>query len=161
MEGNGRLFHAAASWVLLLTLALTGYSYAVTDNNAYLKADMAMRQCEAYSNRLLERVESCEGYQPEMAVVLVGSTLRENALDPTPELDSARLVGIFNLGDLRTFFTYRHFLRYYNGFTGPVFTGDSETATTLAATEEVQAMPCYPRDGSVRVIGDKVVVKLN
>lgn len=160
-EGNGRLFHAAASWVLLLTLALTGYSYAVTDNNAYLKADMAMRQCEAYSNRLLERVESCEGYQPEMAVVLVGSTIREAGLDPTPELDSARLVGIFNLGDLRTYFTYRHFLRYYTGFTGPVFTGDSETATTLAATEEVQAMPCYPRDGSVRIIDGKVVVKLN
>lgn len=96
-----------------------------------------------------------------MPVVLVGSTTREAGLSPTPELDTADLVGIFDMGDLRSFFTYRHFLRYYNGFTGPVFTGDSETATTLAATEEVQAMPCYPRDGSVRVIGDKVVVKLN
>ena len=160
-KGRTRPVHAAVSWVVLLTMALTAYSYAVTDNDAYLKADLGMRQCAAYSNRLLERVESCEGYVPGMSVVLVGSDIREEALNPTPDLDSARIVGIFNMGDLRTFFTYRYFLRYYLGFTGPVFTGDSEMAWRYAAMGQVRAMPLYPQPGSVQVIDGAVVVKLN
>ena len=30
----------------------------------------------------------------------------------------------------------------------------------LAATDAVQAMPCYPDDGSIQVIGDYIAVKL-
>lgn len=156
-----RVFHVMGSWVILLTMALTAYSYGITDNNAYLKADLGMRQCEAYSNRLLARVESAEGYEPGMPVVLVGSTQREAALSPTPELDASDLVGIFNMGDLRTFYTYGHFLRYYLGFSQPVYAGNSELARSLADTARVQAMPLYPLAGSVQVMDGRVVVKLN
>ena len=156
------LIRRGVSGLLLVTLSLTAWSYLVTDNNAYLKADLGLRQCAAYSNRLLARVEACEGYEPGMGVVLVGSETREAGLDPTPELEEARLVGIFNMGDLRTQFTYSVFLRAYLGFAGPVFTGDSETARAYAATAAVRAMPLYPRAGSVRVLdGAVVVVKLN
>ncbi len=160
-RGGTRAFHAIASWVILLTLFLTAYSYGVTDNNAYLKADLGMRQCAAYSNRLLERVEAAQGYEPGMPVVLVGSTTREAGLSPTPELDTADLVGIFDMGDLRSFFTYRHFLRYYLGFSQPVYTGESPLAQRFAATQQVQAMPLYPQEGSVEVLDGAVVVKLN
>ena len=96
-----------------------------------------------------------------MKVVLLGSNEREEALSPTPELNLSRLVGIFDLGDLRTFFTYRHFLRYFLAFTDPVYTGDSETAALFARKPEVEAMPLYPRQGSVKVVDGAVVVKLN
>ncbi len=160
-EAGGAALRSAASWVILLTMALTSYSYVVTANNAYLKADLGMRQCEAYSNRLLERVETCDGYKAGMDVVLVGSDVREEALNPTPEASTAWLVGIFDMGNLRTYFTYRKFLRYYLGFTGPVYTGESEIARTLAETEQVRTMPLYPEAGSVQVIDGMVVVKLN
>lgn len=42
-------------------------------------------------------------------------------------------------------------------FTGPVYSHDP----AFAAREEVQAMPCYPREGSIRIIDGTVVVKLN
>jgi hypothetical protein len=149
------------SWVLLLTLGFTAYSYWLTDNNAYMKADLAFRQCAAWSDRLVARIEDCEGYEPGMKAVLLGSDKREAAMSPTPELDLSRLVGIFDLGDLRSFFTYRHFLRYYLAYTDPVYTGDSETAALFAAKPEVLAMPLYPRQGSVKVVDGAVVVKLN
>ncbi len=149
------------SWVLALTLGLTSYSYWLTDNNAYLKADFAFRQCAAWSDRLVMRIEDCPGYEPGMKVVLLGSNVREAALSPTPELNLSRLVGIFDLGDLRTYFTYRHFLRYFLAFTDPVYTGDSETAALFALKPEVEAMPLYPRQGSVKVVDGAVVVKLN
>ena len=161
-EGRGeKLLRPVLGWVLLLTLGLTAWSWFLTDNEAYLKADLAMRQCSAWSNRLLERVEACEGYDPEMKVVLVGSDQREPAMDPTPEAESARLVGIFNLGDLRTYSTYRHFLRYYLGFTGTVFTGDSQTAREYEALQDVRAMSLYPGEGSVKVVEGAVVVRIN
>ena len=155
------LFPRILSWILALTLGIAAYSYWLTDNNAYLKADFAFRQCAAWSDRLVARVEDCEDYHPGMKVVLLGSNEREKAMSPTPELNAARLVGIFDLGDLRTFFTYRHFLRYFLAFTDPVYTGDSETAVRFAELEEVKAMPLYPQQGSVRVIEGTVVVKLN
>ncbi len=149
------------SWVLLLTLGLTAYSYWLTDSNAYLKADFAMRQCTAWSNRLVARIEDCPDYEPGMKVVLLGSHEREKALSPTPELELSRLVGIYDLGDLRTYFTYQHFLRYFLAVTDPVYTGESETAEQYAEKPEVQAMPLYPRQGSVKVVDGAVVVKLN
>ena len=155
------LLPGTLSWILLLTLGLTAYSYWLTDNNAYLKADFAFRQCSAWSNRLITHVEDCEGYEPGMKVVLLGSNEREEAMSPTPELNVARLVGIFDMGDLRTFFTYRHFLRFFLAYTDPVYTGDSETAARFAEMDEVKAMPLYPRQGSVRVVDGAVVVKLN
>ena len=87
--GNG-LLHRLMSWVLLLALGLAAYSYWLTDNNAYLKADFAMRQCTAWSNRLVARIEDCPDYEPGMKVVLLGSHEREKALSPTPELELSR-----------------------------------------------------------------------
>ena len=106
-------------------------------------------------------MEDCEGYEPGMKVVLLGSNEREKALSPTPELELSRLVGIFDLGDLRTYFTYQHFLRYFLACTDPVYTGDSETAALYAEKPEVRAMPLYPRQGSVMTVDGAVVVKLN
>ena len=153
--------HVAISWVILLTVALTSYSYMITDNNAYLKVDLSMRQATLYSNRLLERVESCEGYEPGMNIVLVGSEVADETLYPTPQFGAVRMTGVLDMAGYRTSYTYAYFLRNYVGFTGPVYLGESAQAKNLAATEQVQNMPVYPREGSIQIIDGMVVVKLN
>ena len=45
----------------------------------------------------------------------------------------------------------------YVGYELPM--ADQQTLEALAATEEVQAMPCYPNAGSIRILGDILVVK--
>ncbi|MDE6589159.1 MAG: glucosyltransferase domain-containing protein [Oscillospiraceae bacterium] len=153
---------AAASWVILLTMVLTAYSYAVTDNNGYLKADLSMRQCAAYSNRLLERVEACEGYEPGMSIVLLGSDVEGDWLSPTPELDSVNITGILDLGEFRTSWNYDYFLRYFVGFAGQVYTDFNWSVTSpFEAMDEVQAMPVYPEAGSIQIFDGTVVVKLS
>lgn len=160
-DGTARLPLAAAGWLAALTVLLAACSYMIVDNNAYLKIDVSMRQCEAYSTRLLARIEDCEGYRPGMDVVLVGSEIREAALSPTPQFNSVQLIGVLDMGGFRTTYTYGYFLRYYCGFTDPVYLGNSAQGLAFAATEQVQAMPCYPQAGSVQVIDGSVVVKLN
>ena len=49
-------------------------------------------------------------------------------------------------------------MAYYLGF-APEYAVEAETAS-LAALDDVRAMPCYPDDGSIAVIGDYVVLKL-
>ncbi len=159
--GKLRSFQAAASWVILLTVMLTAYSYALTANTAYLKIDLSMRQCVAYSTRLLDKIESCDGYRQGMPVVLLGSGVKEEALSPTPQMDNVHMIGVFNLGDFRTSYTYGHFLRYYLGFTGEVYLGGSEEAKALEALPSVRSMPLYPEIGSVQVIDGMAAVKLN
>ena len=130
-------------------------------NSVYLKIDLSMRQCTAYSNRLLEKVESCDGYEQGMSLVLVGSQVRDDALNATPQLDDVKLIGVYDMPGFRTTYTYGHFLRYYLGFPSEVYTGKTETAAALAASETVQAMPVYPQSGSIQIIDNMVVEKLS
>lgn len=158
-EGRSAAFRAAADWVICVTLALAAWSYAVADNAAYLKIDLGMRQCAAYSDRLLARIESCEGYAWGMDVVLVGSGEWDGRLYPAPTA-GPQLIGVLDMDGFRTAYSYDLFLRYYLGYTGPVYTGGSQRAQELADTPEVQAMPCYPDSGSIRVVDGAVVAKL-
>ena len=121
---------------------------------------MTYEQGTAYSNRLLGAIEGCDGYEPGLPVVLVGSGAYTGDLYPTPGLNQVHLTGIMDLAGLRTSYTYAHFLRYYLGYTGAIYLQGSEEADTMAETEEVQAMPVYPGSGSVRVVDGYVVVKL-
>lgn len=158
--------HTAVSWIVVLSLAPTAWGYAITDNNTYLKAELSMRQCEAYSNRLLERIESCEGFEAWRGVILVGSDEWTWDLNVTPELDSVDTSGIMNLSGLRTMYSYGLFLRNFLGFPAPVYYGGSEEAKAAAELEEVKKMPLYPSEGSVKLVHyeptdkDVIVVKL-
>lgn len=158
--------HAAASWVILLTMALTAYSYAITANEAYLKIDLSLRQCTAFSNRLIERIESHEGYRPGMAIILLNYDKAEEALFPTPEMDGFVMSGVCDFAQFRTCYAYASFLRYYMGFTGHVSLDHSWISPSLEERPEVQAMPLYPEAGSIQIITDDTVgafavVKLN
>lgn len=158
--------HTAVSWVVVLSLAATAWGYVITDNNMYLRAELSMHQCEAYSNRLLERIESCEGFESWRGVVLVGSDVWTWDLNVTPALDTVNTSGIMNLSGLRTTYSYGLFLRNFLGFPAPVYWGDSDEAKTLEETREVRDMPVYPKEGSVKLVHyeptdkDVIVVKL-
>ncbi len=156
-----RLAGSALRALALLSLAFAVYGYAVTANSFYLKLDMSLRECTAWSNRLIARIESCPGYEPGMDVVLVGSEQREAALYPSPEMDVSQMMGMDDLADLRTAPSYDLFLRHYLAFAAPVHTGHTELAQSYAGQKTVQQMPLYPREGSVKVLDGALVVKLN
>ena len=147
-------------WFLLGSMALTAWSYVVTDNQAYLKMQITFDQSMSYSNRLPSAIESCDDYERGLSVVLVGSNAYTGDLYPTPSLNAVQLTGVPGLAEVRTSYTYQYFLRYYLGFTDAVHLNDSAEAAALAETEAVREMPVYPADGSVRRIGDSIVVKL-
>lgn len=50
-----------------------------------------------------------------------------------------------------------HWIWQYNGYRPPM--ASEEKVLALWETEEVRQMPCWPDQGSIRVIGDTVVIK--
>ena len=160
MPTRRKAAQALICWLILLSMGLTAYSYLVLDNQAYLKLQVTYEQGTAYSNRLLGAVESCDGYEPGLPVVLVGSSTYTGDLYPTPAMNQVQLTGIMDLAALRTSYTYAHFLRYYLGYAGAIYLQGSDEANALAKTDTVAAMPVYPAAGSVQRVGDAMVVKL-
>lgn len=156
-----QLLHPLLCWVILGSMALTAYNYIVTDNKAYLKMDISYEQCFAYSNRLLQAIESTEGYDRGMPIALVGSGVWDEALSPTPQLNDIAMGGVANFGLLRTGYTYDIYLHYYLGFINSIYLDESDLVQELAVREDVIAMPCYPQAGSIQVIDGIMVVKLN
>ncbi len=157
----GRALRALCCWAITFSIALTAYSYCIYDNKAYLKLKMCYEQSYSYSVRLLSAVESAQGYETGMPVALLGAASNAVNPDPTPQLDEVNLTGVLDMEAFLTYYTYGYFLKYYCGYGGYVYTGDSEACSTLEQKEEVASMPIYPESGSVRIVGKYMVVKLS
>ena len=151
---------AAAGWVLAASLAVTTYSYIVADNRAYLKLDVALEQCAAYSNRLLGAVEQCEGYESGMPIVLLGSGAYTDDLNPTPALSDISLTGVLSLADFRTSYTYGLFPPLLPGLRRTGLPGRLR-GRRLPGPGPDEALTVYPRQGSIAILDGMAVVKLS
>lgn len=149
------------SWIIIVIMSATAYSYYLADNEAYFQQHMSFQQILAYSNRLVLRIESCEGYEAGMDVVLVGSRHRESALYPTTKQEGSKLTGVMAMADYRACWTYDRILRAFCGFTDTVYIEGSTQESNAAASEVVQSMPIYPQTGSCQVIDGQIIVRLN
>lgn len=149
------------SWIVIAAMALTAYSYIVTDNKAYLKMDVSFTQIEAYSNRLATMIQSVPGYSPTLAVVLVGSSNGDALLDVTPELSEITLTGALNMGTYRTQYSYSDLLNRFCALPNAVYLDDMPEEVSSAIAGVSETMPAYPQEGCVQIAGDYIVVRLN
>ena len=145
-----------------IVLLLVGYENFVVTNEAYFRMDIAYERAYAYYNRIMERIESTEGYQPGDAFALVG----EYGLSETPDLlgsysmDGERfddLSGVARETGLLTSGVRHNFMKIYIGVKMPDVS--EEALEAIRQTEEYRNMPSYPAEGCVRKILDVWVVK--
>ena len=150
------------SLFVTVVLLLVGYENFVVTNEAYFRMDIAYERAYAYYNRIMERIESTEGYQPGDAFALVG----EYGLSETPDLlgsypmDGERfedLSGVARETGLLTSGVRHNFMKIYIGVEMPDVS--EETLEAIRQTEEYQNMPAYPAEGCVQKILDVWVVK--
>ena len=158
---NMQNLRTALCWVVLVAMTLTAYSYALTDNKAYLKSQIAFEQCSAYANRLASAIEQTEGYQTGMPVVFIGNRYMEPNIEPLEPLKDKKMTGVSTLYSLRSNYTFGRFLKYYTAFYGDIYLDSSDIAKQMAGTATVSNMPCYPTDGGIEIIDGYLVVKFN
>lgn len=141
-----------------LLLGVMGVMYVRYDNQCYLKDALHQQEAISYYNTLITRIKSLPGYRPEMKV------LYANVLDPAPEdptvynideLDFIRINPYWhNSAEYLHCPTWETFMHVWCGTEFPW-----DWDPYLDSRPEVQAMPAYPADGSIRILDDFVVVK--
>lgn len=146
--------HAPARDVLALALAVIVGCNVLYANRLYLKMKLEYENAYAFYSELTARVKAVPGYGEGTMVLLTGDA--HELLHAADEIDTSDLVGIME--GLINVYSRSDFLTYYAGFDPPTF--DWAQWDAYGAAAEIEDMPIYPYDGSVKCIGDFVVVKL-
>lgn len=149
-EKPARLTKAIAAVLVVLVLS---YSYMTNVNdtaNYYIN-----RQVENYISSIVTQVRMTEGFTPEKKWALIGE-INDPLLDSLWNYETS-FGGIFHAERTLNDVSRPYWFWSYVGYRVPW--ADTETIWTLQNSEEVKAMPCWPSQGSVRVVEDIVVIK--
>lgn len=133
------------------------WQHVVYANQVYMKKDLEKNATISLATRVLDRIETAEGYVPgETPVAFAGRLDRNDYWNRGREAfaDLDRTVGLwsdyaatYNLG------------RYLTDYLNAPLLWDTET--DVAQWPEVQAMPSFPAAGSVALVNGTLVVKLS
>lgn len=137
----------------LLVLLVVSYGYLTNVNdtaNYYVN-----RQVENYVSSIVTQVRMTEGYDAQKKWAFIGQ-IEDPRLDP-PWQYELTYGGLFD--PKRTLNDMSQYAWFWNYIGYRVPTEGEEAVQALARTEAVKAMPCWPAQGSIQVIGDTVVVK--
>ena len=142
------------SAVIMSVLVIMNVYFA---NACYLKAEILQYQTLSEMTALVTRIKSMEQYNDEMpvAVVIIGD------IDSTrTELHVFDDIVITPYGNRLTnpYSMKRNMLNDLEIWCG--FSPDYVDPGRFEEMKEVQEMPCYPDDGSIRIIDNTVVVKM-
>ena len=125
-------------------------------NSIYLKMKLEYEQAYGFYSTLISRVKSTEGYDADTMLIITGDADEKNLLSRTDEIDTSDIVGLME--GLINIYSRYDFIKYYIGYDyNPI---DWDGWAALDAQDEVARMPVYPYDGSVKKIGDYMVIKL-
>lgn len=142
------------SVVLMSLLVIMNVYFA---NACYLKAEILQNQRLSEMTVLVTRIKSVEQYNDNMPVAFV----------ITGDVDSTRTklqvfdnIAIIPYGNrlINPYSTKRNMLNDLEIWCG--FSPDYVDPGRFEEMKEVQEMPCYPDDGSIRIVDNTVVVKM-
>lgn len=123
-------------------------------NRLYLKMKLEYEEAYGFYSSIVTRVKSAEGYDNDTMLIITGDA--NELVYHADEIDTSDIVGIME--GLLNIYSRSDFLRYYIGYDyNPV---DWDAWGALDAMGEVEKMPVFPYDGSVKKFGDFMVVKL-
>ncbi|MBQ9493694.1 MAG: glucosyltransferase domain-containing protein [Oscillibacter sp.] len=152
-----RVLRKGAAAALSVLLLLTSANYVWQSNENYMVLYYTNRQTENYFASMATRIRTLPGYRQDLYLAFVGENITDRTFTNSVYRGSAHRYGGYTEAS-----NYRKaglsYMTHYLGFHQP--TASAEDVLTLADMETVRAMPCYPDDGSIRIIDGYIVVKL-
>ncbi len=139
--------------ILILLQATLAYEFAFVTNRAYFYMDMTYENTFAYFTKLTTRIETIDGYEPDMRVALIG-----NATMPTTVPD-AHMTGVITGNTALNIYSRATFLHHYLGTEYVYATAPEKEA--IMQTQAFQEMPCYPAKDSIRIIDGIITVRFS
>ena len=160
-EGLVTRIVSCGTWLQILALVILAFGYTYMDNAAYMKGEIAVEQATAYFTELVANIKSTDGFDDDMEIIFVGWDKLEDGtnakVDADDQLEAIKLEKFPRFTDIITYGGSKYFMQEHLGFGNDLLVEDDGT---VAAEAEVQAMPTYPDDGSIKVIDNRIIVKL-
>ena len=147
-----------ASALLVFVLSITAVNYIWSANGNYVALYYANRQVENYFSGLVERVRGIEGYRQELPLAIVGEAFVGVTDWEYSEIPVFHYGGNSTSSGLVNAYSRKQWLALYLGFTQPWVS--REELTDIQKNKMIQGMPCYPDEGSIRIIDDIIVIKI-
>ena len=142
-------------WGVLLAGAMTVFYYFNLANTAYICVDLSQRSVEAFYTTMITQIKSVDGYAADMEIVFVGEVQDPTLYPLTNEFGGVNIPTVVSNGS-KANYTREALLKYYCGFY-PAYAEDCGEENKA----QIDAMPCYPDDGSIQIVGGRVIVKLS
>lgn len=140
--------------ILALLMCLVICSNVYFANMCYLKMQLQYEAADSFYVSMIAQIKQTEGFDENSRLAIIGR--QDNLLYQAPELDTSLLLG--PSADLINIYSRENLFRQYLGFN--IEFADEEELETISALPEFQEMAEYPYYGSVKKIGDYIVVKL-
>lgn len=143
--------------LLSLTLALAAFNYAWQNNLNYMTLYYADQQTVQYFSSMLTRIRCTEGYSQDKKLAVVGDLIKDRSFyNFVSETSGAQYHGNFTTYIDR--YSWESWFGPYFAFNQP--RASREELEAAVTQEELEAMPCYPDDGSIRVVGDLILLNI-
>ncbi len=140
--------------LLFTVIAAMNIGYA---NRTYLKLDLKYENAFSQSTVLLSQIRSLPGFRSDMKLAIYRYLDQDTGICPPEFGDPAEdLVGVKE-PLLKSALSEENFLRYFLG--AEMETADDAVTEALAHDSRTADMPCYPDEGSIRILDDVVFVK--
>ena len=144
------------TWVAEMICFVMLATYIWYGNGCYMSLEYTKNHDMAYFQTMVTQIKSLEGYNDELSLALVGNEIN----DATNNMGSL-VGGTFGLGGKTetniNAYSRNYIITKFLGF-APRFCEYGEIKSIME-TEEFQAMPCYPDDGSIKIVDGVIVVK--
>lgn len=149
-----RLGQRVRNIIIFMTVVFT-VLFIRYDNYCYMLSEFRQAQAISYFTTLTTRIMSVNGYQKDLPVAFINEAMKNNNVDEIHSNYDYPATNPFNCPMINSYVeSSRAFMKYWCGY-APTFVD----AKLYKNNPIVKEMPCYPNDGSVKVIDNVVVVK--
>lgn len=129
--------------------------YCYYDNICYLKLDLVQTRVISYCTTLVSQIKGTKGYKDEYPVAYIEpNKIQDKNIVDFVELQKINITPLYETSD---FLRISHMTGFLN--TWCAFQPVQADAESFQELPEVKAMPCYPDEGSIKVINETVIVK--
>ena len=148
-----------AAALVALCLLLSGLCGALVSNRAYLASKLAFDRAYAFFNRMVLRLEDSGLFEPGDTLAVVGSCHQDFFGEEAVFADIEGMTGFDKAADMLDYDAGARsdFLRTYVGLNAAY---DDYYQWNWQSVPEIVEMPAYPAEGSIRRVGDAVIVKM-
>lgn len=130
-------------------------NYTWLNNGNYRALYYSNKQLENYYSTLYTRIKSTENYRQDQRILFIGSKITDNTYKNNWNSTPFRYGG--NEARLNTYSRASSIINYL-GYSYHAIAFNSDEYKKYES--EIQTMSCYPDDGSIRVVDDVVLVRL-